>query len=181
MTATTADAGLVRRAQAGDRAALVALYRRYVGEIHGYLYNQTGSVADAEDLTSETFLRVVKAINTFEGRSTFRTWLYQVARYQLRDKWRRNGRRPPTVSIDDFPAEPPLPGAADPALTRLGRHVMATLPDNYRDVLRLRIIEERSVRETASILGKSETNVKVLTHRALKRAAAIGESMGEVT
>ncbi len=61
------DASLVRRAQAGDRDAFVALYRRHVDDVYGFALRQLGSVQDAEDVTSETFLKVVAALATFDG------------------------------------------------------------------------------------------------------------------
>lgn len=175
------DADLVRSAQAGDRAALVALYQRYVQEVYGFFVNQTGNFADAEDLTSETFLRVVRGLDHFAGRSSFRTWLYEIAKNQLRDMWRANGRRP-VVDVDVAGLEELSPAARDgtnPAAARLGQAILEALPAHYRRVLELRIMEGRSVRDTAAYLGKSETNIKVLTHRALKRAEALASELGE--
>ncbi len=193
------DKDLVRRAQRGDRAAMVALYQRYVDEMLGYAYNQLGSLQDAEDLTSETFLRLVRAIGSFDGRSSFRTWLYTIMRNQLRDHWRRNGRKP-TVLLEDHgaakaalngaegsaerlvtiaPAGPPETEDDAPAstATRLGRAVLEQLPDNYRTVLRHRILDGRSIRDTAAEMGIREGNVKVMQHRALRRAAQIAEQI----
>jgi RNA polymerase sigma-70 factor (ECF subfamily) len=207
------DRELVRRAQAGDRQALVTLYRRYVHELYGYAYNQLGSVEDAEDLTSETFLRLVRAIDGYDGRSSFRTWIYVILRNQIRDHWRRNGRRPVSVPLEPEDAgqggqgrsnvrqhadrrsaadmraienglgAPRLETAGAPSetmaddpssvATQLGRAVLRELPDNYSTVLRHRIMDGRSIRDTAEEMDTSEGNVKVLQHRALKRAAAI--------
>ncbi len=171
------DQVLVARAQRGDGTALVALYRRYVGEVYGFSLNQLGSTQDAEDVTSETFVRVVDALDGFRGQSSFRTWLYAIARNQVRDHYRRNGRHPPTDSgLDQVAAISQAPEPARRATSRWSRQgaaVLAALPSNYRDVLRLRILEGRSVRETAAAMGTTEGNVKVLQHRALKRATAI--------
>jgi RNA polymerase sigma-70 factor (ECF subfamily) len=171
------DLDLVRRAQAGDRAAFVELYQLYVNEIHHYLRNQVGDPDDAEDLTSETFLRVVRSLDRFAGRSSFRTWLYEVARNQLRDHWRANGRRPmASVDVESLAAQEPEP-AGRSAATDLGRRILDELPANYRQVLQLRILDGRSVRDTAEELGKSDTNVKVLTHRALRKAAEVASRL----
>src|SRR5512137_421174 len=94
------DEALVARARRGDRAALVALYDRYVHEIYGYLLNQVGSTQDAEDITSEVFLRVIGALGGFRGHASFRTWLYAIARNQSRDYWRRGGGRQTPVDLD---------------------------------------------------------------------------------
>jgi RNA polymerase sigma-70 factor (ECF subfamily) len=181
LTATRpTDRELVRRAQSGGRDALVELYQRYVNEIYGYVWNQVGEPHDAEDLTSETFLRFVRSIDQFEARSSFRTWLYQIARNQLRDHWRRNGRRPVAELDLERLADETQPAPSDnPGATLLGRAILERLPDNYRQVLQLRILDGRSVRHTAEEMGKTETNVKVLTHRALKRAAELAEELVE--
>jgi RNA polymerase sigma-70 factor (ECF subfamily) len=180
------DEALVADARQGDRDALVTLYRRYSGEIYGYLFHQLGDVSDAEDVTSETFLRFVRALDTFRGQSSFRTWLYSIARNQLRDHWRRNGRRPRTVGLDAAgegrasQVRPDTSGVAveaNPRATALGRAVLAELPENYRRVLELRVLEGRTVRDTAEELGLSISNVKVLQHRGLKAAERITERL----
>jgi RNA polymerase sigma-70 factor (ECF subfamily) len=174
------DEVLVERARHGDRRAIEMLYDRYVREIYGYVINQLGDVRDAEDVTSETFLRLVRSLDSFGGRSSFRTWLYAIARNQLRDHWRRNGRRPRTVELD--PAGTVDPAVAEPAppnprASALGREVLARLPENYRRVLELRILDDRSIRDTAEELDLSVANVKVLQHRGLKRAEQIAREI----
>jgi RNA polymerase sigma-70 factor (ECF subfamily) len=176
------DEVLVRRAQAGERDALVLLYHRYVHEIHGYLVNQLGAVQDAEDLTSETFLRLVRAIGSYRGRASFRTWLYEIARNQLRDHWRRAGRRP-TVPLDparDTSESSGAQPAPNPRASALGRAVLDNLPENYRTVLEHRIMDGRSVRDTAEEMGITPNNVKVMQHRALRRAAQIADRLENV-
>ncbi len=174
-SADPSDEFLVERARRGDREALVSLYRRYVAEIYGYLLNQLGDVHDAEDVTSETFLRLVSKLDSFEGRASFRTWLYTVARNQLRDHWRRLERRPDLADLEPERLEvvdepPPVP---NPRATALGREVLRRLPDNYRRVIEMRILDGRSVRDTAQELNLSVSNVKVLQHRGLKAAGRI--------
>lgn len=197
------DAELVRRAQGGDRDAFVALYRRHVDAIYGYALHQLGDVQDAEDVTSETFLKVVAGLASFDRRASFRTWLFTVARNQLRDRWRAERRRPRTVAFDealdgapaasaaafdplrdadDGSGEPVDAGgvggaaprdAAGSALAVAGHAVIAALPERYRRVLLLRVGQGRSVKDVAEAMGTTPGNVKVLQHRALKRAAAL--------
>jgi RNA polymerase sigma-70 factor (ECF subfamily) len=180
------DEALVAAARRGESAALVTLYRRYVAEVYGFAMNNVGNAQDAEDITGETFARVVDNLDAFRGEATFRTWLYAIARNQVRDHFRRNGRHP-TVELDpsrvaeagtDATVETGPATASAGHWTALGRTVLDRLPENYRRVLTLRILEERSVRETAAILATSEGNVKVLQHRALKRAAEVAQTLG---
>jgi RNA polymerase sigma-70 factor (ECF subfamily) len=183
--AVPTDEALVAGARRGDGSAWSALYRRYVSEIYGYALNNLGDSQDAEDVTSETFERVVDHLSAYRGDASFRTWLYAIARNQLRDHFRRNGRHP-TVDADPARLAAPEPAedsgaAARPSWSRLGAEVMTALPENYRRVLELRILEERSVRETAAALGTTEGNVKVLHHRALRRASEIADRLGAET
>jgi RNA polymerase sigma-70 factor (ECF subfamily) len=175
------DDALVASARRGDASALVTLYRRYVTEIYGFAMNNLGSAQDAEDVTAETFLRIVDNLDGYRGEASFRTWLYAIARNQLRDHFRRNGRHP-TSDVDTSRLAAPVNDEPDsgrsPHWTQLGAAVMAELPPNYRQVLTLRILEERSVRETAVEMGTTDGNVKVLMHRALKRAAEIARTLG---
>lgn len=173
------DADLVARARGGDGPALVVLYQRYVKEVFGFAYNQLGRVQDAEDVTSETFLRFVSALADFDGRSSLRTWLYAIARNCVRDHWRRQQRRPDEVELDVARiAESPLAGAGDNhRATALGRAVLDRLPERYRRVLTLRILEGRSIKDTAEVMGLREGNVKVLQHRALARAVRIADEL----
>lgn len=218
------DAELVQRAQGGDREAFVALYRRHVDAVYGYALRQLGDVQDAEDVTSETFLKVVAGLSSFDQRASFRTWLFTIVRNQLRDRWRAERRRPRTVAFDEVldavpggataegdahrrtavggrddarsgdvdggPDGAPARAAAgrregDPsdddtpasALGADGQAVIAALPERYRRVLLLRVGHGRSVKDVAEAMGTTPGNVKVLQHRALKRAAALAESL----
>ena len=180
----TQDAQWVQRAKAGDRDAWLALYRAHVGELFGYCYNELGSAQEAEDVVAESFLRAVRGLPRFDGRSSFRTWLYSIARNQLRDRWRRAGRRPRTVPLDHAAGQPqPEHGLADantaPSRSRstvLGQRMLEALPARYAEVLRLRVMEGRSVHDTAEAMGTTPGNVKVLQHRALKRARLVAEA-----
>ncbi len=151
--AANSDESLDRRAQSGDRDAIVAVYRRYVNEIFGYAYHQLGNAQDAEDVTSETFLRLVGALDGLDHRASFRTWLYTVARNQLRDRWRQRGRQPAITDWDGADnadrsvaadaarrSDAAAPSEGDHApghspWAELGRQVMAALPESYRTVL----------------------------------------------
>ncbi|MBK6769052.1 MAG: RNA polymerase sigma factor [Ardenticatenales bacterium] len=193
--AADSDESLVRRAQSGDRDAIVAVYRRYVNEIFGYAYHQLGNAQDAEDVTSETFLRLVSALDGFDHRASFRTWLYTVARNQLRDRWRQRGRQPAITDWDEADNADRSVAADDArrsdaaALSEgdhapghspwaeLGRQVMAALPESYRTVLTLRVADGRSIRDVAEAMNTTPGNVKVLQHRALKRAAAVAAAL----
>lgn len=171
---------LTKQARDGDAAAVRALYEAFVGEIYGYVYNQLGNVQDAEDVTSETFLRLVRGLRDYRGESSFRTWLYAIAHNCVRDHWRARGRQDTSPLDDELDEEPILTRGApadNPRATELGHAVLALLPPHYRRVLELRIMDERSIQDVADELGLTPGNVKVIQHRAIKKAADLASGL----
>lgn len=171
---------LVRQALHGDSGALAQLYRHHLDDIYRYVYMRVGTQADAEDLTSETFLRMVENLRQYRERGKFRSWLLGIARYVVNDFWRihyRIGEEPlgeleMKWAADPFSSDDPnneLEGQKN--LVFLMREWLARLPDHYRRVLELRFLEGRSLRETAQAMNCTETTVKVRQHRALKKLA----------
>jgi RNA polymerase sigma-70 factor (ECF subfamily) len=166
-------------ARRSDGEAWQELYGAYAGRVHAYLRAQ-GAV-DAEDLTSEVFLRVYARLDTFSGdEAQFRSWLFTVAHRILIDDVRRNRRRPqPTAS----PAAVEHLAAGDveaEAIGNMGREwvdsLIAALPGPQRDVLALRVVADLPLADVAVILGKRTGAVKALQHRALARLRrALGE------
>jgi RNA polymerase sigma-70 factor (ECF subfamily) len=167
---------LVRRISEGDELALSMLYRRYVGGIYRFVLAQVRHVPDAEDLTSETFARMLAGIDGFRGEASFKNWLYQIARNAVRNYRRDAGyrRAVPLTSRIALSSEP-IAGADDPAKLERVLAVLRPLPPRYRQVLELRFLQERTIEETAEEMGVTVGNAKVLQHRALRRAAALVE------
>lgn len=181
MEAKQADE-LVRQALHGDSDALARLYRGHLDDVYRYIYMRVGTQADAEDLTSETFLRMVKNLHQYRGQGKFRSWLLGIARRVVNDFWRRHYkiREEPLDglvmkwAINPFSSD--NPNNADKRqknLIFLMRTSLAKLPDHYRRVLELRFLEGKSVREVAQAMNCTETTVKVRQHRALKKLAQI--------
>ncbi len=175
------DESLVQAAQSGDASALTCLYDRYVNQIYAYLQRRVATTEAAEDLTSETFLAIVQSLRSFRGESTFRTWLFDIARRRLAEHWRRTYRLP-TVAIDtfaSFAAGPEEATGSEPEDLRRNQlqTVLAALPERERRVLHCRFMEKRSVRETAQALGLTENNTKVIQHRAIARAARLSPQL----
>lgn len=168
---------LVKLAQGGDQDSLSVLYRRYVTEIYRYAYRQVGNREDAEDLTSQIFLQVVRSIGGYQPQGHFRAWVYGISKKVIVDWWRKYYRTP-TLPLEDFLELEPVQRAgtteanpgAEPAVQRL----LAQLPERYREVLTLRFLRGYSLEETAEAMGISLANAKVLQHRAVKRASEIG-------
>ncbi|NOZ08344.1 MAG: sigma-70 family RNA polymerase sigma factor [FCB group bacterium] len=167
---------LIDLAKKGDHTALTALVKRYSPRIYNLGLRMMRAPEDAEDVLQETFLTMVKKIQTFKGQSSLYTWLYRIAMNISLEKLKDKHRTNITASIDD------------PLYENLGRFEPLDLPDKdkldagqfrqyldtamealnakLRAVFILRDIEGQSIAETAKILGLTESNVKVRLMRA---------------
>jgi RNA polymerase sigma-70 factor (ECF subfamily) len=176
------DPVLVRRYQAGDEAALSELYQRYVQPMYRFAYAKTGNKQEAEDLTQEIFMKLIRGLSTFEFQSSFKTWIYKVAANTIMDYWREKYKMK-TVCIDDFlnsDLTEHLVMSSEKELEQKAAHlqkIMDLLPAHYRDVLECRFIKNYSLKETAEAMGKTVGNIKVLQFRALKKAVLVAEQI----
>jgi RNA polymerase sigma-70 factor (ECF subfamily) len=171
-TAQTADLRrLVEFAQQGDREALEALYLLHFDRIYSYLHMSVGNRHDAEDLTTQTFLKMLEAIGRFRWRSApFSAWLFRIAHNVAMDHFRDTKRWQPEVEVPEREGAE-VSSAEDEALQSIGRQSMLELIENLshdqQQVLTLKFVFNFSNGEAATILGKTEGAVKSLQHRAL--------------
>lgn len=182
------DRHLVEAARRDPRA-FEALYRKYVAQVYSFAYYELGDHHAAEDATERTFVLALRALPRFEerarpadgeGASTFRVWLFRIARNAIANE-RRAQRRRPTVDLSAAAVLPDPAPSHDPATSALRRaeaaavwDAVASLPPDRRRALVLRFVEEMSIAEIAGILGRSEGAVRVLLHRAVR---AVGERL----
>src|SRR5438105_3178872 len=141
------------------------------------MYSQVGNREEAEDLTSQIFLKVYNSLGRFEGRGSLEGWLFQIARVTVNDHWREKYKLPATPfpdGLDIAQREAPLDFNRSHR-DALVRRILDALPRNYRDVLFYRFLKRYSVKETAAAMELTETNVKVLQFRALRKAAQLGQ------
>jgi RNA polymerase sigma-70 factor (ECF subfamily) len=174
----TPDDVLVRLVCEGDEDALSALYRRYVEAIYRFVLAQVRDMQDAEDLTSETFARMLRALSGFRGEASFKNWLYQIARNAVRNHRRSAGYRRTVPLSRTMTAEPRKLRSVDSGDRDKVIVLLQPLPPRYRQVLELRFLEGHSIEETAERMGVTIGNAKVLQHRALRKAASIAEESG---
>ena len=185
---------LVAAATAGDEAAFATLARRYRRELHVHCYRMLASFEDAEDLVQETFLRAWQKRETFQGRATFRAWLYRIATNACLDFLARHERQVMEVAVRGAPQgeaavaphvswlqpypnrllERPAPPDSDPdaALVRKETIELAFiiavqfLPPKQRAALILRDVLDWSANETAELLDSSVASVNGALQRA---------------
>jgi RNA polymerase sigma-70 factor (ECF subfamily) len=176
------DRALVDEARR-DPASFDALYRRYLAQVYSFAFYELGDHHEAEDATERTFLAALANLQRFEerarpadgeGASTFRVWLFRIARNVIANQ-RRGRRRHPQASIDaaalvadplDIERSAATRDEATAAWRAVGR-----LPADRRRAVVLRFVEEMSTAEIAGVLGRSEGAVRVLIHRALRTVA----------
>jgi RNA polymerase sigma-70 factor, ECF subfamily len=163
-----------------DPTRFETLYRRYVAQIYSFAVYQLADHHAAEDLTEQVFLQAMAALPRFRelpretGGSSFRSWLFQIARH-LASNERRFARRHPVANLDTALA---VHGPDDPAAAVAERDEAARawravdrLPADRRTAVILRFVDELPIPEIAAILGRSEGAVRVLLHRALRSVA----------
>ena len=195
------DRGLVEAARRDPRK-FDALYRKYLAQVYSFAYYELRDHHAAEDATERVFMQALAGLPRFEERvdefisarapvaagrtpgaeepaeaadfSTFRIWLFRIARNVVANERRRDRRRPVSpleeaarVAAPDDVAEL----AATREATEAAYRAVQRLPEDRRRVVLLRFVNEMSTSEIAAILGRSEGAVRVLLHRALRSVA----------
>ena len=175
------DVPLVEEAKR-DLARFDALYRRYLARVYSYAYYELGDHHAAEDATEATFVSALTNLHRFEerarpddgdGASTFRVWLFQIARNEVAGE-RRRARRRPVQPIGETLVADPLDvesAAVRRDEARRAWKAVGRLPAERRQAMVMRFVDELSTAEIAGVLGKSEGAVRVLIHRALRHVA----------
>jgi RNA polymerase sigma-70 factor (ECF subfamily) len=162
---------LVARGQQGDRDALEELYLIHFDRIYSYLHVSVGNRHDAEDLTTQTFLKMLEKIGTFKWQSApFSAWLFRIAHNLAMDHFRSRRRWQPEEDVPEPPGEEE-PSAELEAMQTIGRESMLKLIDRLspeqQQVLTLKFVFNLPNAEVAAILDKTEGAIKSLQHRAL--------------
>lgn len=172
------EATLVARAKGGDKAALAELVNRYSERIYNLALRILRKREDAEDILQETFLTVIEKLHTFDGRSSFFTWVYRIATNASLMKLRKK-----KVIFQELKEDPEFQESVesrvfvdwsqDPSINVFDKEVkqkideaIGKLSDIYRSVFVLRDMEGLSIKETSAILNITEENVKIRLRRA---------------
>jgi RNA polymerase sigma-70 factor (ECF subfamily) len=162
---------LVALGQQGDRDALEELYLIHFDRIYSYLHVSVGNRHDAEDLTTQTFLKMLEKIGSFKWQSApFSAWLFRIAHNLAMDHFRARRRWQPEEEVPE-PVGDAEPSAELEAMQTIGRESMLKLIDRLspeqQQVLTLKFVFNLPNAEVAAILDKTEGAIKSLQHRAL--------------
>jgi RNA polymerase sigma-70 factor (ECF subfamily) len=176
------DRRLVEAAQA-DPARFEALYRKYLAQVYSFAVYELRDHHAAEDATERTFLAALRNLARFEerarpadgeGASTFRVWLFQIARNAVAEAHRSRRRRP----IAPLEAAASVADPMDVEASAIRRDetsaavaAITRLPGDRRRAIILRFVDEMTTSEIAGVLGRSEGAVRVLIHRGLRSVA----------
>jgi RNA polymerase sigma-70 factor, ECF subfamily len=188
-----ADGELLVRLRSGDERAFVSLVQCYQEQMLRLASSFVPSRAVAEEVVQDTWLALLRGLDTFEGRSSLKTWLFSILLNQARTTGTREHRSVPVADpepavdparfdVSGHWAEPPehwteaVEGrlAAGKLADRI-RELMDELPARQREVVILRDVEEMSSEEVCSVLAISDGNQRVLLHRGRSRLRQLFE------
>ena len=161
---------VISRAQGGDTDVIGALYQRYRVDVFRYLYYRVGDQQTAEDLTSEVFIRMIRALEWYRvGNTPFEAWLFQIARNMAIDHHRKMKIRNHLPLDENLVSEAGnVDQAVDLGLTSdLLVKALAELNEVQRDVLILRFVNGLRIAQVARMRHKSESAIKAHQRRAL--------------
>ena len=161
-----------------DGQEFLALYQEHFASIYRYVYSKVGSREEAEDLTSQVFMKAVRYLDYEHNAQNMRNWLFQVASTTTADYWRAFYRAP-TSSLEvllEEGWEGPTEDVKKSSAAERVQRILQDIPGRFREVLTCRFLLDLSIRETAERMGVSIANVKTLQYRALKYAAGLNAS-----
>ena len=168
-----ADERLLIEAAQRDPARFADLYENNFERVYAYIVRRVGNRAETEDLTSEVFHHALANLKRFEWRGIpFAAWLFRIAANLISDRWQRSGRE---VADDSGLLESPQVSPAE--IEEVERRatlfrLVNGLPDEQQRVVVLRFVEQKSIREVAQEIRKTEGAVKQLQFRALSNLRA---------
>lgn len=156
----------------GDAVEFEAVYRRYFSGVYRYLCRLTGSAQLAEEITSETFFRALRSLDSFRGGCDMRVWLCQIAKNCYLSWLKKNGRveSADEAALENTPDESDLEERlATREQAQTVRAILHVLAEPYREVFMWRVFGELSFQEIGELYGKSQNWACVTYHRARNR------------
>ena len=159
---------LVNRAQSGDPSSFEKLYYRYIKLVYGFVYQKTGNREDCEDLTQDIWMNVIKNLKGFEGKSSFKNWVFGIAKHKIMDYYQEKYQIDRSPLIEEIFLDE---NEDDDNITKENKikKLLASLPENYKAVLELRFLKGYKTAEIAKELKMTVSNVKVIQFKAIKK------------
>ncbi|MBF0452256.1 MAG: sigma-70 family RNA polymerase sigma factor [Candidatus Magnetomorum sp.] len=170
--------GWVEQAQTGNRLALNQLIDHYQNDIFRLVYYRIHHQADAEDVTQDIFVQVIKRIRTLKDITCFKPWLYQIALNRVRDYFRKKkvlfflgttSEIESTNDLEDVTTESPEKEMFRKELTNLLKSLSREFSKWEREIFLLRYVDDMDVKDISRILGKNENTVKTHLYRAVNK------------
>ena len=159
-----------------------AFYEDNLVSVYRFVFKSLRNREEAEDLTSQIFLKALRYLDPERNAQSARSWLFKIAHTTIADYWRTHYRAL-ISSLDvrlevgwEGPADEVILGTNERAAERVS-NLLQALPERYREVLSCRFLLNLSIRETAATMGVSEANVKILQFRAIKHASNLANSI----
>ncbi len=177
---TDGEAAWIAAAQAGDRAAFARLVEAYWDRLYRWLYQLTRDRHKAEDLTQETFLKVLAALGSFRSGTNFRAWLFRIGHNNFVNLKRAERKNVQSLA-DDPPGKAttgPEGGAIDREALKIVAAAVANLTEEFRSALLLRVDEQLSFRDVAAALNITEETARWRVFKARQKLmAAVGPGL----
>ena len=159
-----------------------AFYEDNLVSVYRFVFRSVRNREEAEDLTSQIFLKALRYLDPEHSTRSARSWLFKIAHTTIADYWRTHYRA--LISSLDVRLEVGWEGPTDEVILVTNEraaervsNLLQALPERYREVLSCRFLLNLSIRETAATMGVSEANVKILQFRAIKHASNLANSI----
>jgi RNA polymerase sigma-70 factor (ECF subfamily) len=164
-----------------DAASFGKLYDLYAPSIYRYILSRTGNIQDAQDITSQTFLKVLEKLSSYRHRGYFSAWLFSIARSRYIDHFRMRNQEEKLIMKNDLDSHTDILSIVVDRERLLNLdQILALLSEEELDLLRLRNVAELTFAEMAEILSKTEDSTKKKYYRLLARLQSQLEEKNEI-
>lgn len=161
------------------RADFAALVEEHQAKLCNFLFRYTRNRQDAEDLTQDTFVKAYRNLHRYDSKYAFSTWLYTIARRTAYNHFRDTK---PTEALEydlvETSATPDEEASRDDESNWVWQAAESLKPD-FREALTLKYVDDLSIEEISRIMGKSQTNVKIILFRARNQLKKLRKSQGK--
>ncbi len=172
----------MQRLSAGDFQCATHLFERYQLRLYNFFLRMGCERALSEDLTQTVFERLIRYRESFRNDSSFKSWIFQIARNVSADHFKKN-----RIKVSDFAEAEAIAGTDEPVTKQIEEaedvealhQAMAQLPEDQREILVLTRFQNLKYSEVAELLDMTESNAKVKAHRAIKQLRDIYFKMQE--